>query len=71
MLRRGIVSWLDLARTQLTSQNFWVKDHRQVYLMGNPVVWWTSTLAIGIYVFIRGVLILREKRGFRDLHQRE
>ncbi|ORX40287.1 putative Dolichyl-phosphate-mannose--protein mannosyltransferase 2 [Kockovaella imperatae] len=48
--------------------NFWVHDHRQVYLVGNPVVWWTSTLAIALYVGVRGLLILRAKRGYRDLY---
>lgn len=48
-----------------------MKDHRQVYLIGNPVVWWSSTIAVGIYIALRALLVLREKRGFRDLHQRE
>ena len=52
-------------------QNFWVKDHRQVYLVGNPVVWWSSTFGICLYVAIRAFYVLRAKRGFRDLHQRE
>ncbi|KAK8858417.1 hypothetical protein IAR55_002644 [Kwoniella newhampshirensis] len=55
VLRRGI--------------NFWVKDHRQVYLIGNPFVWWSSTLAIALYLGMRALLVLREKRGFRDLHK--
>ncbi|KAK4685410.1 hypothetical protein P7C73_g4741, partial [Tremellales sp. Uapishka_1] len=55
MLKRGI--------------NFWVKDHKQVYLTGNPVVWWSSTFAIVLYLATRGLLILREKRGYRDLYK--
>lgn len=55
VLRRGI--------------NFWVKDHTQVYLVGNPVVWWLSTASILLYVGLRGLAILREKRGFRDLYK--
>lgn len=51
--------------------NFWVKDHRQVYLIGNPIIWWGSSLAILAYVAVRGFLILRAKRGYRDLQQRE
>jgi len=43
-----------------------VKDHRQIYLIGNPLVWYLSTAAIGAYVAVRGILILRAKRGFRD-----
>ncbi|KAF2400471.1 dolichyl-phosphate-mannose-protein mannosyltransferas-like protein 1 [Trichodelitschia bisporula] len=52
ILRRGI--------------NFWGKDHRQIYLIGNPVVWWTSTLAIVLYVAIKGLAVLRWQRGFED-----
>ncbi|KAF9544586.1 glycosyltransferase family 39 protein [Agrocybe pediades] len=52
LLRRGI--------------NFWVKDHRQIYLIGNPLVWYLSTLSIAAYAAVRGFLILRAKRGFRD-----
>ncbi|EKC98887.1 hypothetical protein A1Q2_06858 [Trichosporon asahii var. asahii CBS 8904] len=48
--------------------NFWVKDHRQVYLMGNPVIWWSSSLAVLTYVAVRGLLILRAQRGYRDLY---
>ncbi|KAF8632407.1 hypothetical protein AX17_004848 [Amanita inopinata Kibby_2008] len=46
--------------------NFWVRDHRQIYLIGNPMVWWLSTLAVVAYVAVRGFLILRAKRGYRD-----
>ncbi|KAJ7123188.1 glycosyltransferase family 39 protein [Mycena epipterygia] len=46
--------------------NFWVKDHRQIYLVGNPMVWWLSSLAVFSYIAVRGLLILRAKRGFRD-----
>ncbi|KAL5488421.1 PMT1 [Sanghuangporus weigelae] len=46
--------------------NFWVKDHRQIYLLGNPTVWWLSSLAVLAYVATRGILILRQQRGFRD-----
>ncbi|KAJ7982867.1 glycosyltransferase family 39 protein [Mycena polygramma] len=46
--------------------NFWVKDHKQIYLVGNPMIWWLSTLAVLSYITVRGFLILRAKRGFRD-----
>ncbi|KAF8905795.1 Dolichyl-phosphate-mannose-protein mannosyltransferase-domain-containing protein [Gymnopilus junonius] len=52
LLRRGI--------------NFWVKDHRQIYLIGNPMVWYLSTVSVFVYLAVRGILILRAKRGFRD-----
>ncbi|KAM0786715.1 hypothetical protein ACM66B_002157 [Microbotryomycetes sp. NB124-2] len=54
VLRRGI--------------NFWVKDHRQVYLIGNPFVWWSSTLAVVAYAAVRVLLILRAQRGYQDFN---
>ncbi|BGP17531.1 hypothetical protein JCM10213_004073 [Rhodosporidiobolus nylandii] len=46
--------------------NFWVKDHRQIYLIGNPFVWYLSTLSVLAYVAVRGLLILRAQRGYKD-----
>jgi dolichyl-phosphate-mannose-protein mannosyltransferase len=48
------------------SQNFWVKDNRQIYLIGNPMIWFSSTAAIAGYVAVRALLILRAQRGYRD-----
>lgn len=52
ILRRGI--------------NFWGKDHRQIYLMGNPLIWWSSTAAIALYVLFKGLSVLRWQRGCND-----
>ncbi|KAL8784553.1 MAG: hypothetical protein Q9213_003901 [Squamulea squamosa] len=52
VLRRGI--------------NFWGKDRRQIYLIGNPVIWWSSTAAIGIYFVFKALSVLRWQRGFKD-----
>ena len=52
ILRRGI--------------NFWGKDNRQIYLIGNPIVWWSSTLAIATFVIFKGLAVLRWQRGFKD-----
>ncbi|GAA5961088.1 hypothetical protein JCM21900_006701 [Sporobolomyces salmonicolor] len=46
--------------------NFWVKDHRQIYLIGNPFVWALSTLSILAYAGVRALLILRAQRGYKD-----
>jgi dolichyl-phosphate-mannose-protein mannosyltransferase len=46
--------------------NFWGKDHRQIYLIGNPVIWWSSTVAILIYIAFKGLAIVRWQRGFQD-----
>ncbi|KAF4630630.1 hypothetical protein G7Y89_g7510 [Cudoniella acicularis] len=52
ILRRGI--------------NFWGKDNRQIYLIGNPIIWWSSTVAIAVFVLFKGLAVLRWQRGFRD-----
>lgn len=83
-LRRGIVSaicrLLPLSSSSSPSspcsradapQNFWVQNHRQVYLVGNPVVWWSSTAAVVAYLAVRALFVIRDKRGFRDLYSRE
>ncbi|KAN0062344.1 Dolichyl-phosphate-mannose--protein mannosyltransferase 1 [Thecaphora frezii] len=48
--------------------NFWTKDHRQIYLIGNPLVWWASSASVVAYLGLRALLMLRAKRGYRDLH---
>ncbi|KAK2817677.1 hypothetical protein FQN49_007969, partial [Arthroderma sp. PD_2] len=55
-------SWPILSR----GINFWGRNHRHVYLIGNPVIWWTSTAAIAIWVVFKGLAILRWQRGFKD-----
>lgn len=46
--------------------NFWAKDHLQVYLLGNPFVWWTSTICLIGFGAMKLVLVLRRKRGYRN-----
>ncbi|MCJ1312413.1 hypothetical protein MMC25_006087 [Agyrium rufum] len=55
-------SWPTLRR----GINFWGKDHRQIYLIGNPIIWWSSTAAIALYVAFKGLSVLRWQRGFKD-----
>ncbi|KAH8703819.1 protein mannosyltransferase 1 [Talaromyces proteolyticus] len=52
--------------TLLRGINFWGKDHRQVYLLGNPLIWWSSTAAIAIYALFKGITIIRWQRGYND-----
>jgi len=52
ILRRGI--------------NFWGKNNRQVYLVGNPLIWWSSTVAVCLYALFKGLAVLRWQRGYRD-----
>ncbi|KJY02297.1 dolichyl-phosphate-mannose-protein mannosyltransferase [Zymoseptoria brevis] len=46
--------------------NFWGKDHRQIYLIGNPLIWWASTAAIGLYFAFKGLALLRWQRACND-----
>lgn len=55
-------SWPILSR----GINFWGRHHRHVYLIGNPVIWWTSTAAVVIWVVFKGIAVLRWQRGFKD-----
>ncbi|KAG8860539.1 hypothetical protein FRB96_003793 [Tulasnella sp. 330] len=57
-------SWLTMKR----GINFWVRDHRQVYLLGNPLVWWLSTAAVVVFAGAQALLILRWKRQYKDFN---
>ncbi|KAF1814530.1 protein mannosyltransferase 1 [Eremomyces bilateralis CBS 781.70] len=52
VLRRGI--------------NFWGKDHRQIYLIGNPIIWWSSTVAVALYLAFKAIAVLRWQRSCGD-----
>ncbi|ORZ25448.1 Dolichyl-phosphate-mannose-protein mannosyltransferase-domain-containing protein [Absidia repens] len=43
--------------------NFWGKHYKHIYLLGNPVIYWASTLSIGCYVVLKLVFLLLDKRG--------
>ncbi|POR35071.1 Dolichyl-phosphate-mannose--protein mannosyltransferase 1 [Tolypocladium paradoxum] len=52
ILRRGI--------------NFWGKHHTQIYLIGNPIVWWTSSLTIIAWVLFKAIAVIRWQRSCND-----
>ncbi|KAF9367627.1 hypothetical protein CPB97_005497, partial [Podila verticillata] len=52
LLRRGI--------------SFWGKEQKHIYLIGNWFTWGISTASIVLYAAIRGLLLIRDKRGFKD-----
>jgi dolichyl-phosphate-mannose-protein mannosyltransferase len=42
-------------------------DHRfKVYLLGNPVLWWSSTISLGLFVSVSFLYLLRRRRGAYD-----
>ncbi|KAG2228231.1 hypothetical protein INT45_011023 [Circinella minor] len=46
--------------------SFWVKDGKHIYLLGNPVVFWSSTIAVSVYLAISFVIVLMKKRGYKS-----
>ncbi|CAG8554655.1 29354_t:CDS:10 [Gigaspora margarita] len=55
-------SWILLKR----GIGFWAQEHYQIYLIGNPFIWWTSTLTVLIFVIEKLITILKAKRGSID-----
>ncbi|KAJ1930882.1 hypothetical protein FBU59_006901, partial [Linderina macrospora] len=45
---------------------FWGSSDRGIYLIGTPILWWTSFVAIVAFVGIQAVLFLRDCRGMHD-----
>jgi dolichyl-phosphate-mannose-protein mannosyltransferase len=46
--------------------SMWSQEEKQIYLLGNPIIYWGTTWAIFSYLMVRGVLILRQQRGYPD-----
>ena len=67
-LRRGINFWYTTSLTWGSDRRG--KDHRHIYLIGNPAVWWPSTFAVVVYLVIKVVSILRWQRGYQDYNNR-
>ncbi|KAI1297036.1 hypothetical protein EDD11_007246 [Mortierella claussenii] len=55
-------SWIWLRR----GISFWGKEQKHIYLIGNWFTWYLSSFSIVLYAAIRILLILRDKRGYRD-----
>lgn len=43
--------------------NFWSKDKLHLYLLGNPLVYWSATISIFVYFAAKGAVTILEKRG--------
>ncbi|KAF9168129.1 hypothetical protein DFQ26_001305 [Actinomortierella ambigua] len=55
-------SWIWLRR----GISFWGKENRHIYLVGNWFTWYAASVSVVLYVLIRLLLVLRDKRGYRD-----
>lgn len=47
--------------------NFWSKDHRQIYLLGNGVLWWSIVGLIVSFTGFKAFQLLRWQRGYASL----
>ncbi|KAI8098487.1 Dolichyl-phosphate-mannose-protein mannosyltransferase-domain-containing protein [Halteromyces radiatus] len=45
--------------------NFWGKNFKHIYLLGNPFVYWASTGAVISYIVLKLIILLLDKRGFK------
>lgn len=52
--------------TLLRGINFWGKEHRQIYLIGNPVIWWSASASVFLYILFKGIAIIRWQRSCGD-----
>lgn len=43
--------------------NYWGKEHHQVYLLGNAVIWWTSSAIVFVFVCNLAALLINYQRG--------
>lgn len=45
---------------------FWSKDTRQIILLGNPLIYWVSTVSVFNFLILATFFQLRDKRGYHD-----
>ncbi|KAI9303692.1 Dolichyl-phosphate-mannose-protein mannosyltransferase-domain-containing protein [Cunninghamella echinulata] len=45
--------------------NFWGKENKHIYLLGNPIIYWCSSITVGIYFIIKLTFLLLDKRGYK------
>ncbi|CAO3703477.1 unnamed protein product [Rhizopus stolonifer] len=50
----------------LSGISFWTGPHSQIFLLGHPLVYWISTVAVFNFLILAAFFSLRDKRGFRD-----
>ncbi|OLY85455.1 Dolichyl-phosphate-mannose-protein mannosyltransferase 1 [Smittium mucronatum] len=45
---------------------YWSESPLSVYLFGNPIIWWLSSISVIVFVLVQLVFVLRDKRGYGD-----
>ncbi|KAI9286922.1 glycosyltransferase family 39 protein [Umbelopsis sp. AD052] len=43
--------------------NYWSKEKNHIYLLGNPIAYWASSIAAATFLFAKLVIAFREQRG--------
>ena len=49
----------------------WADNQIKYYLMGTPVIWWTSSLSLFVALATFGIYVLRHQRKYIDMDARE
>ena len=49
--------------------SFWTTPDRHIYFLGNPVVYWATTIAIFTCIILWTFFQLRGKRGYKERYQ--
>jgi dolichyl-phosphate-mannose-protein mannosyltransferase len=49
----------------------WGDTQLKYYLMGTPVIWWGSTISLGVAFATLGVYLLRAQRKYVDMDARK
>ncbi|PPQ91354.1 hypothetical protein CVT25_004121 [Psilocybe cyanescens] len=49
----------------------WSDSQMKYYLMGTPVIWWGSTISLGVAILALAVYLLRAQRKYKDMDARE
>jgi dolichyl-phosphate-mannose-protein mannosyltransferase len=44
----------------------WADDVVKFYLLGNPIVWWSSTTSLIIFIFVLFWYLIRRQRKYKD-----
>ncbi|KAN0062959.1 Dolichyl-phosphate-mannose--protein mannosyltransferase 2 [Thecaphora frezii] len=51
--------------------NSWADNSVKYYLMGNPIIWWSSSVSLGAFVAVLGWYLMRQQRRIQDLSPRD
>ncbi|CAA7271132.1 unnamed protein product [Cyclocybe aegerita] len=49
----------------------WNDTQLKYYLMGTPIIWWGSTVSLGLALVTLGWYVLRKQRKYQDMNERE